>query len=50
MEASNRQSPFSLDSYKHTPDLIFKEGMYVYAIKDGEFYVYDLGNTDFMPI
>jgi|LSQX01.3.fsa_nt_gb hypothetical protein len=49
MEASNRQSPFSLDSYKHTPDLIFKEGMYVYAIKDGEFYVYDLGNTDFMP-
>jgi len=49
MVASNRQSPFSLDSYKHTPDLIFKEGMYVYAIKDGEFYVYDLGNTDFMP-
>jgi len=49
MEASNRQSPFSLDSYKHIPDLIFKEGMYVYAIKDGEFYVYDLGNTDFMP-
>jgi len=49
MVSSNRQSPFSLDSYKHTPDLIFKEGMYVYAIKDGEFYVYDLGNTDFMP-
>lgn len=49
MVSSNRQSPFSLDSYKHTPDLIFKEGMYVYAIRDGEFYVYDLGNTDFMP-
>lgn len=43
------ESPFVLDKYAKYPDHIMKVGGSLYAIKDGWFWKYGEGYTDFLP-
>jgi hypothetical protein len=46
-EYSKHRYPYLVDVYEVVPDNLFKLGSRIYSIKDGLFYVYDKGYTDF---
>ena len=48
MQLGKNTYPFSVDKYKITPTNINKLGTNVYSIRNGYFYQYDVGYTDFM--
>lgn len=45
----NGYHPFTVDKYAIKPDNLFKVNGEMYSIKNGNFYKYDEGYTDFMP-
>lgn len=43
------QHPFTLDKWARKPSMIFKNGVNLYTISNGEFFIFDKGYTDLMP-
>lgn len=49
IDLSKGQHPFVRDVFAVEPEIIVKESGHLFALKDGEWYVYDSGYTDLMP-
>lgn len=49
MEYRSKVFPYVIDVYSVSPDNLFQIGGSLYSLKNGLFYQYDLGYTDFLP-
>lgn len=49
MQYATKTYPYVVDEYTHAPNLLFKSGINLNAIKDGKLWIYDIGYTDFKP-
>lgn len=50
MEYATKNIPYVLDKYTVVPNYLFNHNGTIFSIMYGDFYIYDIGYTDFMPI
>ena len=49
IDLPNNKKPFAFDKYKVKPEILTTYNGDIYSLKGGNFYLYDVGYTDFAP-
>lgn len=49
IDLPNNKKPFAFDKYKVKPEILTTYNGDIYSLKGGNFYIYDIGYTDFAP-
>ena len=49
IDLPNNKKPFAFDKYRIKPEILTTYNSDVYSLKNGNFYIYDVGYTDFAP-